>query len=357
MKRIYTFTLITLFPAILLAQISIDNSDMPSSGDTIRTSISSDIGLLDFISSGPGYNWDFSSLVPLNQQVDTFVSVQETPWVYQAVFFLSSNLAQPIQNAESIPGFEVSDAYNYYKNSSSSFKMTGNAITMNSIPIPNKFDEYDYIFRFPLDFGNVDSSMSSYGMDVPGLGYMGGWKKRVNTCDGWGTLSTPYGSFQTLRVASHIIQHDSMYIDSLGFGFPIHHDYMEYKWLGNGFGIPLCTFSEIALVPTVTYIDSVRSSFVGIQSKVVTETPVTVFPNPTNNGAFAIELEINEPSYTKVTLRNSKGEEITTLLNNNMLTVNTTRRFNLTDQNLSKGLYFVIVEMDDRVFVEKIVFQ
>ncbi|RLD50374.1 MAG: hypothetical protein DRJ05_19705, partial [Bacteroidetes bacterium] len=236
MKKNYLFALIALVPAILSAQITIDNNDMPSSGDTIRTSTSIDVGLLDYVSSGPGYSWDFSSLVPLNQQVDTFVSVQETPLVYQAFFFMSSNLAQPIQNAESMPGFEVSDAFNYYKNSSSSYKMTGIALTMNNIPIPNKFDEDDYIFRFPLDFGNVDSSMSSYGMSVPGLGYMGGWKKRVNTCDGWGSLSTPYGNFQALRIASHIIQHDSIYIDSLGFGFPIHRDYMEYKWLGEGFG-------------------------------------------------------------------------------------------------------------------------
>ena len=357
MQKINYSILLMLFPVVLFSQISINDNDMPSAGDTIRTSNSIDVGLLDYTSTGADYLWDFTSLIPLTQQVDTFMSVQETPWVYQLVFFLSSNLAQPMQNVESFPGFALSEAFNFYKNSSSSYKMIGNAATLNGVPIPNKFDEDDIIYQFPMDYGNVDSSLSTYGMEVPGLGYMGGWKKRVNHCDGWGTLTTPYGSFQTLRLKSDIVQYDSIFIDSLGFGFPITQNYTEYKWLGDNFGIPLCTVTDNGISPMVTYIDSVRTSFVGIQSKPEMLSSINLFPNPTNNDAFAIDLRVSKASHAIISMRNSRGELIRKLLDENIQPGNTIRQFNLSGENLSKGLYFIIVEIDDVVYVEKLILQ
>ena len=357
MQKINFSILLLLFPVVLFSQVSINENDMPSAGDTIRTSNSIDVGLLDYTSTGTDYSWDFTSLIPLTQQVDTFISVQETPWVYQVIFFLSSNLAQPMQNLESFPGFEVSEAYSFYKNSGSSYKMTGNAATLNGVPVPNKFDEADIIYQFPMDFGNVDSSLSSYGMAVPGLGYVGGWKKRVNHSDGWGTLTTPYGSFQTLRLKSDIVQYDSIFLDSQGIGFPITQNYTEYKWLGDNFGIPLCTVTDYGISQSVSYIDSVRTAFVGIQQKPEVMSSISLFPNPTNNDAFAIDLRLNKASYVIITMRNSRGELIRKLLDENIPMGETSRQFNFSGENLSKGLYFIIVEIDDVVYAEKLILQ
>jgi hypothetical protein len=273
------------------------------------------------------------------------------------VFFFSSNLAQPEQNFESVPGFEVSEAFNFNKNSGSSFKMTGNAASLNGIPIPNKFVEDDIIYKFPMNYGNVDSSLSSYGMDIPGLGYMGGWKKRVNHCDGWGELTTPYGSFQTLRLRSDIVQYDSVYIDSLGFGLPFYRNYTEYKWLGDNFGIPLCMVTDNGISPSISYIDSVRSLFVGIQPELEIKNTINIFPNPANNNSFSIELRLEETSHTIITIRNSKGEIIQKLLDENIRQGEFIRKFDLNGEGLSKGLYFIIVEMDDKVYAEKLILQ
>ncbi|NOX45488.1 MAG: T9SS type A sorting domain-containing protein [Chlorobi bacterium] len=357
MQKLNFSLLLLLFPVTLFSQISINDNDMPSTGDTIRTSNSFDVGLLDYVSTGAGYSWDFSELIPLTQQVDTFMSISETPLVYQAVFFFSSNLAQPIQNFETVPGYEVSEAYNFYKNSSSSFKMTGNAASLNGIPIPNKFDEDDIIYKFPMNYGNVDSSLSSYGMDVPGLGYMGGWKKRVNHCDGWGTLTTPYGSFQTLRLRSDIVQYDSVYIDSLGFGLPFYRNYVEYKWLGNNFGIPLCTVTDNGISPSITYIDSVRTLFVGIEPEQEVDNTVKLFPNPSGNDAFSINLYLEKTSHAVITMRNSRGGIVKNLYDGTILQGGFVGKFDLSGESLSKGLYFVIIETDNKVYAEKLVLQ
>ena len=357
MQKLNFSLLLLLFPVTLFSQISINDNDMPSVGDTIRSSNSFDVGLLDYASTGSDFSWDFSTLVPVTQQVDTFISVQETPWVYQVVFFLSSNLAQPMQNFESVPGFEVDEAYNFYKNSGSSFKMTGNAASLNGIPIPNKFDEDDIIYKFPMEYGNVDSSLSTYGMDVPGLGYMGGWKKRVNHCDGWGTLTTPYGSFQTLRLKSDIVQYDSIYIDSLGFGFPFYRNYTEYKWLGDNFGIPLCTVTDNGIAPTVSYIDSVRVMFLGIQPELQRASKLKVFPNPTNNNSFSVELSIEKTSHARISVRNSIGKTIRELFDGRIVQGSFFRKFDLSAEGFSKGLYFIVVEIDNQIYTRKLVLQ
>jgi hypothetical protein len=270
---------------------------MPEDGDTIRTSTSIDIGMINYEETGNDFTWDFSGLIPFSQSVDTFVSVQETPWLYQLVFFLSSNLARKLTEFDQYPGFTVTDTYEYYKNSSSDFRLTGNAATLSGIPLPNKFQNPDIIYKFPLTAGNVDSSLANYEISIPGIGYSGGWKKRVNHADGWGTLITPYGSFQTIRVKSDIIQLDSLYLDTLGIGFPFYRQYTEYKWLGDGFGLPLCTVTDDGLLSTISYIDSVRSLFVGIPETGSKSPSFRVYPNPSKGELFICLNEIPQTSF------------------------------------------------------------
>ena len=75
-------------------------------------------------------------MFPLSQSVDTFVSVQETPWVYQLVFWGSANLAQPLKDFDFFQGFQVTDVYDFFKNTSSDFRKTGYGVTLNGIPLP-----------------------------------------------------------------------------------------------------------------------------------------------------------------------------------------------------------------------------
>ena len=285
-----------------LSQITIDQNDMPQEGDTIRLSTSIDFGNINFEETGNNFEWDFSELTFLTQRVDTFISVSQTPWIYQLVFLLSANLASPGQDFDQLPGFEVSDYFNYYKNSSSQYKSVGFGVTMNSIPIPNKFDDPDVIFRFPMSVGDVDSSLSNYDLGLPGIGYYGGWKKRVNTVDGWGELTTPYGTFETIRIKSDIMQYDSLYIDSLGFGFPIERVFTEYKWLGKNFGLPLCTVVDDGLLPTIEYLDSARTLITGITPHDFPDTELTISPNPFDQ-QLKLDFSAIQPAILKLSLQ------------------------------------------------------
>jgi hypothetical protein len=350
MRTQYLIILHSILPSLLFSQITINQGDMPEDGDTIRTSTSVDIGLINFEETGNNFTWDFSGLIPFSQSVDTFVSVQETPWLYQLVFFLSSNLARKLTEFDQYPGFTVTDTYEYYKNSSSDFRLTGNAATLSGIPLPNKFDSPDILYKFPLTAGNVDSSLSNYEISIPGIGYSGGWKKRVNHADGWGTLITPYGSFQTIRVKSDIIQLDSLYLDTLGIGFPFYRQYTEYKWLGDGFGLPLCTVTDDGLLSTISYIDSVRSIFVGIP-EIETETQFFhVFPNP-SKGEFIICLNEMLEGPIELTVLDLRGNCLT----HKEYYLSHELKLNL--NILPPGVYILRVKSNSKLHYQRIIIQ
>jgi gliding motility-associated-like protein len=91
-----------------------------------------------------------------------------------------------------------------------------------------------------MNYGNVDSSNSGFAFPLPNIGFYAKKQFRKNTVDGWGTLKTPFGTFQTLRVKSEIDIVDSIHIDTLGFGFNIPRQKIyEFKWLANGKDIPI----------------------------------------------------------------------------------------------------------------------
>jgi hypothetical protein len=348
MKSLSLILLLSLFSVNVFTQITIDQNDMPSDGDTIRTSTSVNLGAINYQETGTGFTWDFSSLIPLSQTVDTFVSVQETPWLYQIIFFSSSNLAKKLQEFEQFPGFELTDTYEYYKKSNSDFRMTGNAATLAGIPIPNKFQNPDVIYKFPVNYGNEDSSLSNYEISVPGIGYAGGWKKRVNHADGWGTLTTPYGTFQTIRIKSDILQFDSVYLDTLGMGIPVYRQFTEYKWLGEGFGLPLCMVTDDGLLPTISYIDSVRTLFVGITEPILNQSNIDVYPNPSFG---SVEVTFSQIPDQEVLIRiyDLNGSLARTESYSNV------QKFHLNLEDFKPGTYILTIETGKEIYHQRII--
>ena len=260
MKKIYLlFSFFFLFSGISFSQIVITKNDMPVAGDTLRTSITYTI-TNDYTLTGPNYTWDFSNLQPLNQKIDSFVSKSQTPLLYQ-IYFSNATLASPQPDISLIPNLPITDVFEFYKSSTASFSDLGYGVTVSGAPIPLKYDNPEIYYKFPLTYGNpMDSSLSSFSFGVPDLGYISTVRKRINVVDGWGTLTTPFGTFQTLRVKSEVFSHDSIYVDSLNYGTAIDRHITEYKWLGTNQRIPLLQINSEGLITTVTYRDLPRNS-------------------------------------------------------------------------------------------------
>ncbi len=256
------------------SQIIVDVNDMPAEGDTLRASVA--LNIPDgFEKTGADTTWNFGMLQPVNQKIDSFVAVSATPPAYWFFFIpgIETNLASP-RTSGLIPGIPMTNAFNFYNKTPSAFNDLGFAVTVQGIPLPLKYDKPDKYYSLPFTYNDAWTSESSIVFNIPSIAYYGSQRTRTNTVDGWGTLITPYGSFQTLRVKSRILQFDSIFIDSLGVGIGINREIMEYKWMGKTEGIPLLTITEEGPIISATYRDIPRMPVVPLSMNLGPDTSV-----------------------------------------------------------------------------------
>lgn len=353
-----TFTLaLMLIVSLTFAQITINPDDMPDVGDTIRASSALTTGGVDYTLTGGNFTWDFSTLGIVNQEVDTFVSVSSTPFLYQIIFLYPfvATIASPQPDFDFIPGFEVTDAYFFYKETDNFFGMAGLGVNLAGIPLPLKFGDPDIYYQFPVEYDNIDSSIASFALNIPDLGFYSTERNRKNTVDGWGTLITPYGSFPTLRIKSELEIHDSIYIDSLGFGFPVNRSIVEYKWLGNGFGIPLLQVTVEGLFTTVSYIDSLRNPMQVIESQALNHEFV-VYPNPCST-YLNVEHEVDFPECFSIELYNFEGKRIYYFGDFDVDAGMFKQRLDLKHLQIPTGIYFLKIFTTNHSITKKIIVQ
>ena len=212
------------------SQIVIDNTDMPTAGEYYYISNNITVNNADYKNSGADYSWDFSKLTPATHSTDTFVSVSTTPSAFQFFYnnsFLNpthkASVAQPEKTLNLIPSFNLSDVLTFYQVTDNVFSIVGYGVYLSSVPLPIEYDNADVIYKLPLNFGNIDSNTANIELSIPNTGYFSQVKKRKDTVDGWGTITTPFGTFQALRVKTVISEKDSIYLDTLSKNPPADH--------------------------------------------------------------------------------------------------------------------------------------
>ncbi len=354
-KKIFSFVAI-LLASNLFSQITVTSADMPNPNDSIVLSTGSIVG----VTIAPGdtaMNWDYSSLVPTIQRYDKY----DSPFSFTAPFnilFNPSNTSYGRDNYQitslPLPGITLSDAYDFLKESGSQWKQVGIGYTMNGTPVPFVYSAADIIYRFPMNYGNIDSCNFKYGLPfpIPSLGYYGETGQRHNTVDGWGSLTTPFGTFNTLRVTSVINAIDTVYVDALGFGFNIPRPTRyEYKWLANGMKVPVLQINATDVAGTIVindiqYIDSLRSDVphVGITENTTSDFDINIYPNPANNN-IVVSSNMNDKGIVVIT--NVLGE---TVLETNFVAKQT-----INIEHLSEGVYFVSVQNKNRKSTKKLI--
>ena len=349
------FVAISLISQMLLnAQITINSSDMPYPNDTIRISTGLNLDFIDYTETGEDFTWDFSDLMPVFQTIDTFISPSQTPFIYQIFFVQYSNLAKRYIQDLPIPDFELSNVYYYYKNSDSQYDNVGYAASINGLPLPVRFSSPDVLYRFPFEYGNQDSSVSGIEYNIPGTGYLLIDRKRKNTVDGWGTLITPYGSFEVLRMISEVTEYDSVYIDSLETGVPVNRNYLEYKWLAKGKKIPLLQITSDLSGLIVTYQDSARINFDNVNEYIVKYESLKIYPNPASSELF-VEFDLIRQGDLNIDIYDISGKQ---LYNKSMVDLaNGVNRImiNLKNLSLADGTYLITIRADDQMVSRKVI--
>ena len=319
-----------VFPAY--AQIVVDETDMPEEGDTLRVSLTTNIPD-NYSQTGFNMTWDFSGLNKSGQQINSFVNIMSTPLIYRFTFIpgIISNLASPGNDLPAFPGIPFSDYFTFFNKSASHFSDVGYAFQLSVIPIMLKYDSPDIYYTLPCTIGNIWASQSFASVSLPALAYFSSSINRTSQVDGWGSLTTPFGTFQTIRIKSEVIEHDSVFLDTTGVGFPYTRNITEYKWLGKGQGIPLLQINEEGLIKTAIYRDVVNHTGLNELRKETFQ----VFPNPTD-GLFEFKKgEMHFPAHMQIL--NNQGcivmEEDLPILPGNTVSLNLS--------GLMPGLYMI----------------
>lgn len=356
LRNLASVFILLIISLLGMAQITITNNDMPSPGDTVRKSVSVITPGLDYTSSGANYTWDFSTLQPITQTVDTFVTVNSVPFLYQLVFIpnVVANLAQKFTGLEAFPQIPVTDPYQFYRKSTSNYNDVGYAVTVSGFPVPIRLNPADVVYKLPLAHNNKDSSNASGQLGVPGLGFISIQRKRVNHVDGWGTLTTPYGTYNVLRLKSTVTETDSIYIDSISFGQQIQRNYIEYKWLTNGKKQPLMQVTEEGPLVQVNYIDNIFDPGVGIAETGIPKIAITLSPNPVEDYAM-IAFALDHAAATRISIVTMDGREAMEVFRGDLPAGQHFHLLDITRKQLPHGFYLLRLETNQNQSTQKFI--
>ena len=232
----------------LSAQITITSTDIANLNDNILISVNTSLSGFHPDSTGANFFWDYSRLIPDSQRYVNFVSAATTPYA-----LLAFNSTYGVRNytPDAIPwsfvGSPPTNVYDFFKKTSSNYKQVDQGLTEAGAALPIPYQAADVVYVFPMNYLNKDSSNSAFAFPIPNTGYYAKKQKRVNQVDGWGTLKTPHGTFNALRIKSTLTITDSIYIDTVHFGFSIPRAIAyEYKWFSGGSKIPMLEIDATA---------------------------------------------------------------------------------------------------------------
>ncbi|GIV34730.1 MAG: hypothetical protein KatS3mg031_2265 [Chitinophagales bacterium] len=313
--------LILLFQGTAFGQSVYQSSNYASPQDSFIVSQISlpDIDNYDYQLSGQGVTWDFSGFNPISQRVVRYIDPNRTG--FGAVYLFSCNarcytdcynscvangtpaflcagscnltcnatcfsnwvnrfdLAEVANDSINLGITTIRDIYNFFDLRTDALEQVAVGARVSGFPVMIEYAQPDRIYRFPVAYGNTDSSYSNYSLkidSIPGVTlpvsfYYNHGQRRYNYVEGWGTLKTPYGTFtDVLKVKSVIYNYDTIIFqnDTLALadflpGQIIPNQEIEYKWLSPAYGIPLLSVSAWVVGGTLIYqnldyIDSLR---------------------------------------------------------------------------------------------------
>ncbi|RTQ50038.1 hypothetical protein EJV47_10370 [Hymenobacter gummosus] len=322
MRHLYPLVSLLLAAPAALAQTSpsIDRTDMPVIGDTLRLSVAAPVlptSAPPLTRRGANQTWNYSALTPLRQRVESYRNINTTAPLLQFTFGpLGGVNRATLVSPQTLPGnlpVPISDAVEFYNLSNADFRSVGFGATVGGIGLPATYQSQalqDIIYRFPVSFSSpADSSNSYFQISVPGTGFLSQRRKRVNRVDGWGTLVTPFGTFQTVRVVTRIQDHDSVAVGTgagTGQTLPVRR---EYKWLAKTIHVPVLTITTNLVggqevVTNVEYRDIYRRLQLPTATAAAQATPLAAWPTAAPAGTAA---QLQLPAAADVTVTDLTG--------------------------------------------------
>lgn len=292
MKKIYS-ALFSFACVCALAQspITLSNTNMPGANDTLRYSNAALSTVGNYTQTGTNFNWNFMSLVPVSQGRRDYKSSFSTPYAF---FFLGLNeYGEKVNDTINLGVVTLTDVYNFYKKSTSpnAYIVDGMGMKISGVPVPSYFTDKDELYMFPMTYPKYDSTTFKFSTPSTTLmpivysktGY------RVTQVDGWGSITTPYGTANCLRIVTTQYSKDTMKTSLLPFPIGFNNYQRSYQWLTTSSKIPYLEVNGTLVgnnftVTQVRYRDSYKF-LAGVEENVENGL-VDFYPNPVNDKLF-----------------------------------------------------------------------
>ncbi len=260
------------------AQVVITSGDLPEPGDSVQV-VQYNPGFLNLslqTETGAGYFWDYSDLVDSAYRMVYYLDVPTSfVWAYKNPILYPENMASYCMRDSQSRFWQTLDSmglpivigntWTFYRVDPNRFVITGIGVEMNGFPLAFRYTPIDTVFLLPTAFGSTVSSQAEFGEQIPGIGYYGGRIQRTTWIDGWGTLVTPFDTFDVVRIRTRTVRSDTLHLDSLGIGFRFPPRTEEvYWWYSPAYSTPVLELQGIPVgnssvqVRQVMYVDTTR---------------------------------------------------------------------------------------------------
>ena len=367
-KTMKLLSLLLFAPLFSYSQITVDVNDFADGGDTVRFSATNNPGI-DYSTTGANVTWDFSDLNAESQELTNFKDPSTAgPLVsftfgtfadpeYQATnYYKATDI--PLDMAGQFLPITINEVNQFARHTNNSASLVGLAINVegNDIPVPSDTIETKYVF--PLNYGDSYSSRGYTNLDMNPIFNLIWiqYRQRSSTVDGWGTVTTPYGSFDALRVKHEITELDSVFIDLTGtpmwIELPVPLS-VEYEWLSKNELAPILSI-RISLAggnETVTQI-KYKDIYLGLDASITENTlQLNIGPNPVEDDLFINGLEGNAP-YQIVTL---EGKVIRSGIVQDENLVSNAGISRVDMRGLNTGIYLIHIGEGLQTFTQRIV--
>lgn len=336
-----------LIPVVSFGQITLNDTHFPVAGDQLVMSTTFDL-TLDYMSTGANYTWDFSGLTPTGQRFTDYKDVSDASFLanlffgqfgavpYQASYFAPTT-DLPLDQITSVLPITIDDISLFSKSTPTALTMVGYEFQISGQGIPAKSDTIETRYEFPLNYGDAYTSRGYTDLDLNPI-YDAKWiqhRYKESTVDGWGVITTPYGTFDALRIHHRVLENDSIYVslDTNGFwvGLPIPEAH-EYEWRAaeEKEAILRVKTSVILGNETITSIEY-RDTLNGLGLNEA-ELAFSVFPNPATDELTVLSAE----TVQHIAILNQQGQVVKTLQLNGAQPV-------IPVSDLDAGIYHLVV--------------
>ena len=248
MKSLFVCLAAALLHTAAWGQVTITDADFPSA-DYLAISGRDTSSFIGLGTPGASQTWDFSAYVPANSDTSHFTGSTFTgnP-LFPAATFSSCAMAA---------GFSMC-SYGYKTTSGMFLVGAEQTISVTGMTIHNMvfMSPYNQFVAFPLAYTNTRSysytqeQIAEYTPAAPSDSVRTIYHRMVDqVCDGWGTLITPYGTYNALRLQQIQGNIDTTYNHTPGGGWTmgsttsLSYD-TTYTWFAPGIGTVATLFGH-----------------------------------------------------------------------------------------------------------------